>query len=215
MALLGANGITNSLWEGNDFSALMDSIDGTQMLAFVPAMNVKMPPSAGIFLSIVWEAATIEPGTILGQTCPPPSIPEGFFGPLPETEPLNDRVAILGYENMTPITEVGTVSILFMIQTVGFLIFAINVCIHRNRPHNFTAERFKKNFGGMVLWGSFINLILIAWLPVLVSVFISVVGIQWEGATGAQIGSNIWALFMLNAWLIAPFLLFIIFMRNP
>ena len=29
LALLGTNGITNSLWEGNDLSALMDSIDGT------------------------------------------------------------------------------------------------------------------------------------------------------------------------------------------
>ena len=29
LTLMGTNGITNSLWEGNDLSALMDSIDGT------------------------------------------------------------------------------------------------------------------------------------------------------------------------------------------
>ena len=29
LGLMGTNGITNSLWEGNDLSALMDSIDGT------------------------------------------------------------------------------------------------------------------------------------------------------------------------------------------
>ena len=67
----------------------------------------------------------------------------------------------------------------------------------------------------MVLWGSFINLILIAYLPVMVAVFISVVGIKWEGADGPTMGSNIWSIFMMNAWLIAPLLLFIIFMRNP
>ena len=66
LALLGTNGITNSLWEGNDFSALMDSIDGTQMMAFIPAMNVKIPAGANILLSTIWEAATIEPHMILG-----------------------------------------------------------------------------------------------------------------------------------------------------
>ena len=29
LVLMGTNGISNSLWEGNDLSALMDSIDGT------------------------------------------------------------------------------------------------------------------------------------------------------------------------------------------
>ena len=29
LAMMGVNVISNSLWEGNDLSALMDSIDGT------------------------------------------------------------------------------------------------------------------------------------------------------------------------------------------
>ena len=185
------------------------------MMAFIPAMNVKIPAGTNILLSIVWEAATIEPHMLLMQTCPPVSIPEGFFGHLHETEPLNDRVVTLGYDTMTPISEVGTVSILFMILTVAFLVFAISYCIHRKKQHSFTAERMKWNFGFMVLWGSFLNLILIAYLPVMVAVFISVVGIHWEDSDGPEIGHDIWAIVMLNAWLIAPFLLFIIFMRNP
>ena len=215
LVLMGTNGISNSLWEGNDFSALMDSIDGIQMITFIPAMNVKIPAGTNILLDTIWEAATMEPGSILGSTCPPDSIPEGFFGHLHETEPLNDRFATLGYDTMTPVTKTGTTFIIFLILTIGLLIFFINVCIHKRRPYNFTAERYKWNFAGMVLWGSMINLIIVAYLPVLIAVFISMVGIHWADSDKPEIGHDIWAIFMLNAWVIAPFLLFIIFMRNP
>ena len=185
------------------------------MISFIPAMNVRIPAGANILLDTLWEGATMEPGSIFGSTCPPISIPEGFFGKLHETEPLNDRFATLGYDTMTPVTKTGTTSINFMILTIGILIFAINVCIHKRRPYNFTAERVKWNFANFILWGALINLVVVAYLPVMIAVFISIVGLHWEDSDGPELGHDIWAIFMMNAWLIAPFLLFIVFMRNP
>lgn len=184
------------------------------MISFIPAMNVRIPAGANILLDTLWEGATMEPGSIFGSTCPPISIPEGFFGHLHETEPFNDRFATLGYDTMTPVTKLGTTSIIFMILTIGILIFAINVCIHKRRPYNFTAERVKWNFAGFILWGALINLIIVAYLPVMIAVFISIVGVHWSDSDNPEIGHDIWAIFMLNAWLIAPVLLFIVFMRN-
>ena len=185
------------------------------MITFIPAMNVKIPAGTNILLDTLWESATMEPGSIFGSTCPPDSIPEGFFGHLHETEPLNDRFATLGYDTMTPVTKTGTTAIILLILTIGIVVFFINVCIHSKRPYNFTAERYKWNFAGMVLWGSMINLIMAAYLPVMIAVFISMVGIHWSDSDGPEFGHDIWAIFMMNVWLIAPVLLFIVFMRNP
>lgn len=48
-----------------------------------------------------------------------------------------------------------------------------------------------------MLWGTLINIIMIYYLPVLVSTFISIVGMQWETNTTAATANNVWTIFML------------------
>ena len=68
-----------------------------------------------------------------------------------------------------------------------------------------------------MLWGTLINLILIAYLPTMISMFISTVGLQWEDTgdySSAIMYNNLWTIFMLNTWLLCPLVLFIVFYRN-
>jgi len=60
------------------------------------------------------------------------------------------------------------------------------------------------------LWGSLIDLIMINYLPVTTSMFISVVGLQWsDDIPTSIILCNIWTLITLHAWLICPVVLLI------
>jgi len=65
-----------------------------------------------------------------------------------------------------------------------------------------------------VLWGTLINIIMINYLPVLISTFISVVGMQWDVDTSEATANNLWTIFMLNCWLICPPLMYIVLYRN-
>lgn len=76
------------------------------------------------------------------------------------------------------------------------------------------AERFADNMQSFSLWGSIINLILVSYLPVCISMFISVVGLQWEDINSAVRLNNIWTIFMLNAWLLCPVVLFCVIFKN-
>ena len=55
---------------------------------------------------------------------------------------------------------------------------------------------------------------MIYYLPVLISTFISLVGMQWEIRTYAATANNIWTIFMLQSWLLMPPLLFFVIYRN-
>lgn len=212
LALMGLNGTLNTMYESLDYSALMDAIEGPQLNAFIPAMDVKLPPNINEFLASLKEAATIEPTDHLlpeGE----PSMADNVFGEQPESEPLNDKVATLGYEDMTPIAELSTVSVMFAMQVGGALIMFISFFCHK-KTGSMLAERFQLNMQNFVLWGTLINLIMINYLPVLVSTFISVVGMQWEVETTAATLNNIWTIFMLHSWLLCPPLMFIVLYRN-
>ena len=65
-----------------------------------------------------------------------------------------------------------------------------------------------------VLWGTLINLIMINYLPVIVSTFISIVGMQWEVDTSAATANNVWTILMLQSWMLCPPLMFIVLYRN-
>jgi hypothetical protein len=138
---------------------------------------------------------------------------DNVFGEQPETEPLNDKVAQLGYDDMTPAAEIGTVSVMFAMQVGGALVMFISYFCHK-KTGSMLAERFKLNMQQFVLWGTLINLIMINYLPVLISTFISVVGMQWDEDTSAATANNVWTIFMLQSWLIAPPLIFLVLYRN-
>ena len=55
---------------------------------------------------------------------------------------------------------------------------------------------------------------MIYYLPVLISTFISLVGMQWETNTSAATANNIWTIFMLQSWLLMPPLLLFVIYRN-
>ena len=61
LVVIGVNGFLNTCFESLDFQALMDAIEGLQLIAFIPAMNVKLPPNVNYFLASIKEAAVVEP----------------------------------------------------------------------------------------------------------------------------------------------------------
>ena len=130
LLLLGANGLMNTSFESLDFQALMDAIEGPQLIAFIPAMNVKLPPNVNYYLASIKEVAAVEPSDKM-RPDGEPSMANNVFGEQPETEPFNDRVATIGYEDMTPAAEIGTVSVMFAMQIAGALILYASLCCHK------------------------------------------------------------------------------------
>lgn len=114
---------------------------------------------------------------------------------------------------MTPLSEIGTISVLFQIQ-MGFLVIYLICTFCHRKIGSMLAERFADNMQSFSLWGSIINLILVSYLPVCISMFISVVGLQWEDINSAVRLNNIWTIFMLNAWLLCPAVLFCVIFKN-
>ena len=212
LLLLGANGLLNTSFESLDFQALMDAIEGPQLIAFIPAMDVKLPPNVNYFLASIKEVAAVEPSDKM-RPDGEPSMANNVFGEQPETEPLNDRVATIGYEDMTPAAEIGTVSVMFAMQIAGALILYISLCCHK-KTGSMLSERIARNLKQFILWGTLINIIMIYYLPVLISTFISLVGMQWETNTAAATANNVWTIFMLESWLLCPPLLFFVVYRN-
>ena len=129
LIMLGVNGVVNASFESLDFQALMDAIEGLQLLAFIPAMNVKLPPNINYFLASIKEAASAEPSDKM-RPKGKPTMAKNVFGEQPETEPLNDRIATIGYEDMTPAAEIGTVSVMFASQIAGALILYFCLFCH-------------------------------------------------------------------------------------
>ena len=112
---MGLNGGLNSVFDELDYSALMDAIEGPQLLSYMPAMDFKMPPNVNQFLAMINDAASVEPSDKFSSLSNgdelTATISDNVFGEMPITEPLNDRVATLGFDNMTPTGEIGTVSV--------------------------------------------------------------------------------------------------------
>ena len=84
LALIGTNGSLNTMFESLDYQALMDAIEGPQLLAFIPAMDVKLPPNVNYFLSLIKEAVTVEPSEKLKPKGSAP-MSDNVFGEQPET----------------------------------------------------------------------------------------------------------------------------------
>ena len=143
LIMLGVNGVLNASFESLDFQALMDAIEGLQLLAFIPAMNVKLPPNINYFLASIKEAASAEPSNKM-RPKGKPTMAKNVFGEQPETEPLNDRIATIGYEDMTPAAEIGTVSVMFAMQIAGALIFYISLCCHK-KTGSMLSKRIARN----------------------------------------------------------------------
>ena len=173
--MLAVNGLLNTPVTDLDFSALMDAIEGPQLNTFLPGMDFKMPPNANLMLSEMKSAASIEPSGLL-NTDGSPTVLQNMFGEIPSTEPLNDRLATIGYENMTPIAEISTSSFEFFIIVFGIISMFI-LFIWNKKGNSMLAGLWKDNFGDFVLWGTVINVILANYLPVLVATLISCVGV--------------------------------------
>lgn len=76
------------------------------------------------------------------------------------------------------------------------------------------AERCFKNVGGFVFWGALINLVLIYYLPGLVATFITLVGMAWYQGGMASTMTYVWALLMLNVWVMCPLIMLAMLYRN-
>ena len=57
-----------------------------------------------------------------------PTIADEIFGKQPISESLNERLELLGYTDMTPLDEIGTVSVLFSLWAFGIALMLICYC---------------------------------------------------------------------------------------
>ena len=175
-------------------------------------MSVKTPPEMTFFVSEMQNAASIAPEELmLGEGTP--TMADEVFSSLPVTEPLSDETAALGFDDMHPLAEIGTVSIMFTIQAVLIVVmFGSELCASR---YGFmAADRVKGLIQGFTLWGSLIDVILLNYLPVMMTCFISLVGLQWQVINNAVILNNVWTLFILISWLLAPVFIFYHLFKN-
>ena len=167
-----------------------------------------------MMLSFIKSSAAIEPQTLINSDSAP-SMADNVFGEQPVTEPLNSRVATIGYDDMTPLDDLGTVSVMFAMQMSAVIIMLLGYCCSCTTG-SMCCKRLGNNLQHFALWGSLINLIMVCYLPVVIATFISVVGLQWDSQEKqtAVRANNIWTLFMLFSWLLCPLLLFFMLYRN-
>lgn len=211
--LFAANGLSNTAHEENDYSALMDSIDGPQLAVFLPAMAVKLPPNISLFISTLKSAVSMQPKDLLMEEVTP-EILKGEDEEENPTEPFNDRIAIIGYDNMEPIDEVEEIRILFLTQVAGVALMFIGYFCH-SLLATAIMERMKINLKEFFIWGNIINLILASYLPLTTAMFISVVGLDWDDEKGAiNILNNLWSIVMLHVWLATPVVIMIMLYRG-
>ena len=212
LGLMLVNGGLNSSVSDLDYTALMDAIEGPQMNSFVPGMDVTMPPDANLMCAQIKDAASLEPSDVLSPNGGP-SVLENMWGEVPDTGPLNDKLATIGYDTMHPISEINAVSWEFF-SCVGVLVAIGGMALYGSKKESYLGQLISKHAGNFILWGTIINLISVNFLPVLTSTFISSVGMQWEDLDNSVVASNIWTLFMLSAWIVCPIMLVLIFVRN-
>ena len=124
---------------------------------------------------------------------------------------------------MHPVSNLGTVSGLFLMEVAGLLIMMFSYFCH-NKTGSMLASRIGVNMKSFFLWGTMINIVMMAYLPMLMATFISCVGMQWgEEVDTPMLLSNLWTIFMMCSWIAGPVFLFIIFayrreqigMRSP
>ena len=59
------NGSLNSFIAELDYQALIDAIEGPQVLSYLNGFDVKMPPDVSIFLATIRNAASVEPSSLI------------------------------------------------------------------------------------------------------------------------------------------------------
>ena len=191
---------------------MIDAIEGPQILSYLAGMDVKMPPDVNIFLATIKNAASVEP-SYLFRSEDDPSIAEMVFGELPESEPLNDRLERMGYLSLIPIDEVESVSVEMMVA-VSALIFMILLFYCKSFRRSYLAGIWQEKIGEFVLWGTFIDIITINYLPVITATFISVIGLQWNDLNSNMLYTNLWTIFMLSCWVSFPIIMLFAIMRE-
>lgn len=65
LGLMFANGSLNTIFYELDYSALMDAIEGPQLISFLGGVDVRLPPSLNLLLSEIKAAASVEPQALL------------------------------------------------------------------------------------------------------------------------------------------------------
>lgn len=78
-------------------------------------MDFKMPPNINYFFAQVWAAVSIDTESAVLETVDD-HMADGALGDnLPLSEPLNDEVATIGYDNTAPLAQIGTISVMMML----------------------------------------------------------------------------------------------------
>mmetsp|Transcript_1639 Transcript_1639/g.2403 ORF Transcript_1639/g.2403 Transcript_1639/m.2403 type:complete len:82 (+) Transcript_1639:89-334(+) len=79
LGLFFMNGSLNTLFIELDYSALMDAVEGPQLMSFLAAFDVKIPASLDSLMAMIKDAASVEPQKLLnGDNAP--TIAENVFG---------------------------------------------------------------------------------------------------------------------------------------
>ena len=123
LGLALTNGSLNSLLTGLDYQALMDAFDALQFNAFNGAMNVRVPPDVNRFLAAIKDAASVEPSQTLRESGE--AMAEMVFGAYPNTTALTDELAQKGYDTVTPIEEIESVSFQFALACSAFILMIL------------------------------------------------------------------------------------------
>jgi len=79
LGLLFANGGLNTVFEELDYSALMDAIEGPQLIAFIGCLAVKLPANLNLMLSSIKYATSVEPGALINTDNAPTTV-DNVFG---------------------------------------------------------------------------------------------------------------------------------------
>ena len=126
---------------------------------------------------------------------------------------MNNRLALLDYESMLPLDEVGTVTVELMLFAAS-LIFSLLLCFCNVSLRSFFAWMWQKMVIELVLWGTIINIMTVNYLPLVTSTFICVIGMQWEDIDLSVLFINLLILFLLCIWLSFPVVIYFVIVRE-
>ena len=129
LGLMFANGGLSTIFEELDYSALMDAIEGPQLISFLVAFDVKLPANLNLLIAYIKSAASIEPQSLINSDSAP-TMADNVFGEQPISEPFNSRVATIGYENMTPLDDLSTVTTMFAMWIFAIIFMLLGFCCH-------------------------------------------------------------------------------------
>ena len=92
---------------------------------------------------------------------------------------------------------------------VGLILLTLIGIIVHTTSHKIVADKLQMCLGNLVLWGGLINLVLLSYLPLCISMFVSLIGLRWEDLSSKDFFNNMCVVVMLYSWVFMPAILFI------